>query len=42
MAKDVDQALHEIIAKEGSLSPEETILFVKQLKKDRRYQRDVY
>jgi sulfite reductase (NADPH) flavoprotein alpha-component len=42
MAKDVDQALHEIIAKEGSLSPEEAILFVKQLKKDRRYQRDVY
>ena len=42
MAKDVDQALHEIIAKEGSMSTEEAIAFVKQLKKDRRYQRDVY
>jgi len=42
MAKDVDQALHEIVSKEGGLTPEEAIVFVKELKKDRRYQRDVY
>ena len=42
MAKDVDAALHEIIAKHGGKTPEEATEFVKQLKKDGRYQRDVY
>lgn len=42
MAKDVDAALHEIIAKHGNKTPEEAIEFVKQFKKDGRYQRDVY
>jgi sulfite reductase (NADPH) flavoprotein alpha-component len=42
MAKDVDSALHEIIATNGALGPEEAILYVKQMKKDKRYQRDVY
>jgi sulfite reductase (NADPH) flavoprotein alpha-component len=42
MAKDVDLALHEIIASQGALSPEQAADYVKQMKKDKRYQRDVY
>lgn len=42
MAKDVDSALHEIVAGQGGLTPEQATAYVKQLKKDRRYQRDVY
>jgi sulfite reductase (NADPH) flavoprotein alpha-component len=42
MAKDVDVALHEIIAKQGGLTHEQAADYVKQMKKDRRYQRDVY
>ena len=42
MAKDVDAVLHEIIATHGGKTPEEAAEFVKQLKKDGRYQRDVY
>jgi sulfite reductase (NADPH) flavoprotein alpha-component len=42
MAKDVDAALHEIVATHGGKTPEEATEFVKQLKKDGRYQRDVY
>lgn len=42
MAKDVDVALHEIVAQQGNMSPEQAVDYVKQLKKDKRYQRDVY
>lgn len=42
MAKDVDQALHDVIAKFGNKSPEQAIEYVNQLKKDKRYVRDVY
>ncbi|MEY2880414.1 MAG: hypothetical protein RLZZ15_2794 [Verrucomicrobiota bacterium] len=42
MAKDVDAALHEIIAQHGGFTPPQAVDFVKQLKKDGRYQRDVY
>jgi sulfite reductase (NADPH) flavoprotein alpha-component len=42
MAKDVDQALHAIIAKHGKLSEQQAIDYVNQLKKDKRYVRDVY
>jgi sulfite reductase (NADPH) flavoprotein alpha-component len=42
MAKDVDQALHEIAVSEGGMTPASAVDFVKQLKKDKRYQRDVY
>jgi sulfite reductase (NADPH) flavoprotein alpha-component len=42
MAKDVDAALHEIIATHGKMTPEAAAEYVKQLKKDKRYQRDVY
>lgn len=42
MAKDVDVALHGIAAEQGGMTPEQAVAFVKQLKKDDRYQRDVY
>ena len=42
MAKDVDAALHAIVAEQGGLSPEQAADYVKQLKKEKRYQRDVY
>jgi sulfite reductase (NADPH) flavoprotein alpha-component len=42
MAKDVDAALHEIVAREGGMSVEAAAEYIKQMKKDRRYQRDVY
>jgi sulfite reductase (NADPH) flavoprotein alpha-component len=42
MAKDVHQTLIEIVTEHGDLSNEEAITYVDQLKKDKRYQRDVY
>ena len=42
MAKDVDVALHQIIAEQGGMDTAQAAEYVKQLKKDRRYQRDVY
>ena len=33
MAKDVDLALHEIVARHGAMSSEQAAIFVKQLKK---------
>ena len=42
MAKDVDAALHEIIAVQGGMVAEAAAAYVKQMKKDKRYQRDVY
>lgn len=42
MAKDVDAALHEIIAEEGGMDSAAATDYIKQLKKDKRYQRDVY
>lgn len=42
MAKDVDQALHDIVAEHGGMSMDDAVAYVKQLKKDKRYQRDVY
>ena len=42
MAKDVDLALHEIIAQQGGMDATAAADYVKQMKKDRRYQRDVY
>ena len=42
MAKDVDAALREIIVAGGRLSPVEAAAYVAQMKKDSRYQRDVY
>jgi len=42
MAKDVDAALHDIIAQQGGLTPEQANDYVKLMKKEKRYQRDVY
>ncbi|MGE9270566.1 MAG: sulfite reductase subunit alpha, partial [Verrucomicrobiales bacterium] len=42
MAKDVDDALHAVVEKHGGVSKEDAEAFIKQLKKDKRYQRDVY
>ncbi len=42
MAKDVDLALHQLIQSHGNKSEEEAAAYVAQLKKDKRYQRDVY
>jgi sulfite reductase (NADPH) flavoprotein alpha-component len=42
MAKDVDTALHNIVAEQGNFTPLQAVDYVKQLKKDGRYQRDVY
>ncbi len=42
MAKDVDAALHAIVAEQGGMTPEAAAEWVKQLKKNGRYQRDVY
>jgi len=42
MAHDVDKALHEIIEKAGGKTPEAAAEYVEQLKKDKRYRRDVY
>lgn len=42
MAKDVDATLHAIVSEQGGLTPEAAIDWVKQFKKDGRYQRDIY
>jgi sulfite reductase (NADPH) flavoprotein alpha-component len=41
MAKDVDLALHEVLA-DGGMSTAEVAEYVKMMKKEKRYQRDVY
>lgn len=42
MAKDVDKALHNMIATHGNKSEQQAIDYVNHLKKDKRYVRDVY
>lgn len=42
MAKDVDVALHDVIALQGGMDTAAAADYVKQMKKERRYQRDVY
>jgi len=42
MAKDVHQALIEVIAEQGGKSVEEAEEYLKALRNDKRYQRDVY
>jgi sulfite reductase (NADPH) flavoprotein alpha-component len=42
MAKDVDAALHTIAETAGGLSPEAAADYIKQLKTEKRYVRDVY
>ncbi|MDP1590178.1 MAG: flavodoxin domain-containing protein [Prosthecobacter sp.] len=42
MAKDVDEALHGIIQTAGGKSADEAAAYVAQMKKEKRYARDVY
>jgi sulfite reductase (NADPH) flavoprotein alpha-component len=42
MAKDVDSALHQIIAQCGKKTAEEAAAYVAEMKKSKRYARDVY
>ena len=42
MAKDVDAALHKVIETVGGKTADEAAEYVKALKSDKRYQRDVY
>jgi sulfite reductase (NADPH) flavoprotein alpha-component len=42
MAKDVDVALHDVIAGQGNMTPVAAADYVKLMKKEKRYQRDVY
>ena len=42
MAKDVDAALHKVVETAGGMSPEEAAAYVEELKKSKRYRKDVY
>jgi sulfite reductase (NADPH) flavoprotein alpha-component len=42
MAKDVDKALHDVVEIGGGRSKEDATQYIKKLKSDKRYQRDVY
>ena len=42
MAKDVDQALHEIVQQQGGMSAEQANAYIKKMKNESRYCRDVY
>ena len=42
MAKDVDAALHQIVREQGGKNGEEASEYVENLKRDKRYKRDVY
>jgi sulfite reductase (NADPH) flavoprotein alpha-component len=42
MAKDVDTALHAVIEEQGNLSTDAAVDYVQAMKKNKRYQRDVY
>jgi sulfite reductase (NADPH) flavoprotein alpha-component len=42
MAKDVDKALHQLVATHGKLTEHQALDYVNQLKKEKRYVRDVY
>ncbi len=42
MAKDVNQALIDIVAEHGGMSADDALAYVKQMTKERRYGRDVY
>src|SRR6187402_96635 len=42
MAKDVDVALHDVISQQGGMDAAAAVAYVKEMKKEKRYQRDVY
>ncbi|MEZ2058854.1 hypothetical protein QUE05_17395, partial [Staphylococcus aureus] len=42
MAKDVHQAIKDVLVKERHISQEEAETILRQMKQQQRYQRDVY
>ena len=42
MASDVDAMLHQIVETQGARTPDQAREYVEQLRKTRRYKRDVY
>jgi sulfite reductase (NADPH) flavoprotein alpha-component len=42
MAKDVDAALHRIVEEQGGKSPVEAAAYIDEMKKNKRYRKDVY
>jgi sulfite reductase (NADPH) flavoprotein alpha-component len=42
MAKDVDRALHDVVAEHGGFDEETAEDYVNTLKREKRYLRDVY
>lgn len=42
MAKDVDKTLHHIISQQGDMTRDQAKSYVEEMKKEKRYQRDVY
>lgn len=42
MAKDVDTALHKIVEEQGNMSAEDAEAYIKKMKSEKRYARDVY
>jgi sulfite reductase (NADPH) flavoprotein alpha-component len=42
MAHDVDKALHQIVQEQAGISEEAAVEYVKTLKSEKRYLRDVY
>lgn len=42
MAKDVDRTLRAILSQEAGMTEDAALKFMKALKSDRRYQRDIY
>lgn len=42
MAKDVDEALHRVVEQAGAKSAEEAAAYVEEMKKTKRYRKDVY
>jgi sulfite reductase (NADPH) flavoprotein alpha-component len=42
MAKDVDAALKQVVARHGGMSDEKALDYVNRLAQEKRYMRDVY
>ena len=42
MAKDVDAALHEIVARHGGMEPDDAADYIATMRREKRYVRDVY
>jgi sulfite reductase (NADPH) flavoprotein alpha-component len=42
MAKDVDAALHEVVARHGGMDADDAADYVATMRREKRYVRDVY